>query len=266
MKPIRAVDFRPLILNGEIILKPFQKLLFRQSVEISHNSVVIDNPQMRSRESHCKEIIIFLLAGMAGIRFSLFKPYTRSGRRAVVTVGNIKMRHLGKFFCDCGGQLIIIDNPEMVAESVRSHKIIFRLPGSNLSDHTLKHLIVGESKKHRFDIGIIHLHMLHAVILLVAAGQLMLLDNSVYVILHISGNHNTILRATVHGLGIDIIVVFIILNKPPVAAERAEILHSLVIHLWVMLVSARLEIDFRLDYMIKRLRIPLGFLTGFFRI
>ena len=69
-----------------------------------------------------------------------------------------------------------------MAETVGSYEIILGLTFDHLLDNVLKSLVVGECEENRLDIGVVHAHMLHAVLLLVAAGKLMLLDATFHIV------------------------------------------------------------------------------------
>ena len=57
-----AVFLRALVFYDKILVKGFEELSRRHAVEVFDHTVVVDNLEMRSRESHCKEIVIFLVA------------------------------------------------------------------------------------------------------------------------------------------------------------------------------------------------------------
>lgn len=137
-----------------------------------------------------------------------------------------------------------------MAETVRRDEIILRRRGCHLVDDLLQRRVVRKREKHRLDVGIVHLHMTHTVILLVPAGKLMLLDYPVYIVVDIGGHHNSILRAPIHRLGIDIVMFPFVSLQPAFLPERGEILDSLGIHLLAMLIGACGEINLRLYDMI----------------
>ena len=95
--------------------------------------------------------------------------------------------------------------------------------------------------------------MLHAVFLLVAACQLVLLDCAVEIIVDESTHNKSVLSLAVHCLSIDIIVLVCVLTKPTLLLEHLEVSSCLLVNAWVVLACARLEVDFRLDDMIKTL-------------
>ena len=139
----------------------------------------------------------------------------------------------------------------------RSDKVVYRLLLGVLCHNLIQHRIIRIGKEDRLHIRIVHTHMLHPVLLLVPAGQLMLLDDPVQVVVHIGTDDQTILCLAVHGLCIDIIILLRVLNQPSLVLEELELTGSLRIHLRVVLVADRVEIDFRLDDVVERLLIAL---------
>ncbi len=108
--------------------------------------------------------------------------------------------------------------------------------------------------------------MFHAVFLLVAAGKLMLFDAAFHIVVHPGGNHETVLRAAVHCLRVDVILLLVVLHEPAVLLELVEILHGLFVDFGVMLVKPGFEIDFRLDDMIEGFGVALSLFAGLFGI
>ena len=125
-----------------------------------------------------------------------------------------------------------------MAEAVGCYKIVVRLAGGDGADHLLEAFVVGEGKEHRLDVGVVYLHVAHAVVLLVAACKLVFLDHAVHIVVHIGCHHDAVLCAAVHGLRVDIIMVSVVLHEPSVVAERPEILHGFAVNAFVMLVGA----------------------------
>ncbi len=57
---------------------------------------------MGCRESYGQKVVIFLFAFMVGIGFCFLISHQRGCSRTMVTVGNIQVGDLIKFFCDGG--------------------------------------------------------------------------------------------------------------------------------------------------------------------
>ena len=92
----------------------------------------------------------------------------------------------------------------------------------------------------------------HAVILLILACELVLLDLALSIVVSMCAHNETVLSAAVHSLCIYIIVWFLILNEPTLLLPCSEVLHSLVICWLAMLVDHRIEINFWLSDVKKR--------------
>ena len=153
-----------------------------------------------------------------------------------------------------------------MSETVGSYEVIFRSACRDAVYDFLEAGIIGERKEYRLDIGIVDLDMAHTVIFLVAARQLVLLYNPVYIIIDIGSHHNTVLRATVHGLGIDIVMLALVGAEPSVPQESVEVLYGFGIHRFGMFVGAGGKIYLGFDDMVKRHFVAVGFPAGFFGI
>ena len=120
---------------------------------------------------------------MVRILLSLLSTHEGSSSRAMMTVGNIEGRHLGKFLCYCCDILIVAYYPQSVTEAVdRSHEVIFWFSSSIAHYQLVEDVIVRISEEHRFDICIVHTNVLHSVFFLVAAGQFVLLDDALLIV------------------------------------------------------------------------------------
>ena len=93
-------------------------------------------------------------------------------------------------------------------------KIILRFCSRIAHQNFIEHGVIRISEEDRLYVGVAHTNMLHAVLFLVTAGELMLLDYARHVIIHVGTYHQTILGLAVHGLGIDVILFLIILLQP----------------------------------------------------
>ena len=154
----------------------------------------------------------------------------------MVTIGNIHRGHLGKLLCDGLHILFIVDHPELMTEAVdRSNEIVLWLSGSIAHENLVEHGIVRIGEEHRLNVGIVHPHMLHAVFLLVATGQLVLLDPASHIVVGMGTHHETVLRLAVHGLCIDIIMFARVLNEPALILELLEVLSGLLLDAGVVL-------------------------------
>ena len=165
----------------------------------------------------------------------------------VVSVGNIeRIDTAGEGFGDPGDEIILINHPEGVPEAVLVHEIILGRPGNLGSDDRIDGLVVLVGEEDRLDVGILDPDMDHSVILLVPSGQFVLLDLARSVVVSVGAQHDTVLGAVAHGLGIDIVALLLLPVQPTILLPELEILHSLVIDPRVMVFEDRFEIDFRL--------------------
>ena len=108
--------------------------------------------------------------------------------------------------------------------------------------------------------------MLHAVLFLVLAGEFVLLNHAVQIVVDVSCHHNAVLSAAVHGLGIDVIVLLGILHEPALLLEHIEVFNSLGIDFSIVFVGNRVEIDFRFDDVIQRHLIAQRFVESLLRV
>ena len=125
----------------------------------------------------------------------------------MMSVGDIERRHLGKLIGDGLHVVVVVDHPELMAESVDgSDEVVLRLCGGIAHDEGVEHLIVRISKEYWLDVRIVHTDVLHAVFLLITTRQLMLLDAAGHIVVGMGTDHKTVLRFAVHRLGINIIM------------------------------------------------------------
>ena len=252
MQRIGFINLFTFLFDLKILSKGGQKFGRRQAIEIFHHPVVVDNSQLVGGETYGHEIVVFFVSAMIRILLCLFGPYQGSGSRTMMPVGNIKRRHGSKLLGDDSNVFAVVDHPESVSESVTgSNKIVYRLLSRILADNGIEHRIVGISKEHRFDVGIVHTDMLHAVFFLVTPGEFVLFDGAVHIIGHVSTHHQPILCLAIHGLGIDIIILFVILHQPSFVTEQTEILCRFRIHLLIMFVCPNGKVYFRFNNVVQ---------------
>ena len=134
----------------------------------------------------------------------------------------------------------------MMSESIFGHKIIFRFSGCDDGGNyviNLLHCRIG--KKDWFHVGICDADMLHPVFLLVAAGEFVLFDHTVQVIIHRCAPNDTVLGASFHGLGVDVEVFLFILPEPAIFLEQFEIVQCLLVNLRTVFIDPRWKINLR---------------------
>ena len=248
MQPRRTVLLRALVLDRETFGELFEQLLRRQAVQVFHDTVVVDDPKLPRGESHGEEIAILLVARMAGVLCLALLSHARRGGCAVMPVGDIERRDARENLRDTVVGLLVADNPQLMAEAVGSREIVFRVVVLHHVGHDGVDLgVVGIGEEHRFDIGLLVADVDHAVFLLVGTRQFVFLDRPREVILVMAAHGQSVLRAAVHRLRIDVIILPGILFEPALLTPCTEILDRLVVNLLRMFVGNRLEIYFGLD-------------------
>ena len=94
----------------------------------------------------------------------------------------------------------------------------------------------------------------------------MLLDDAVHVVIHVCTYDKTVLRLSVHRLGIDVVVLVLVLHQPAFVLELLELACSFLIDTRVVFAGANREIDFRLDDVIERFLVITSLCTSLFRL
>ena len=258
-----VVDLRPLVLDDEVLLEALQQLLLGQPIEVLDHAVVVNDGELIIREAHGHEVVVLLVPTVIGVLATLLIPDQGSSGRAVVTVGDVEGGHLGEELRDAGDVLLIIDDPELVTEAVqRCDEAVDGLGGRVLGYDGVDLVFGRVGEEDRLDIGIVHAHVLHAVLLLILAGQLMLLDDARHVVLDSGADDEAVLRLPIHRLGVDVVVLLGVLDEPALVAESAEVLSSLSIDRLVMLIRADGEVDLRADDMVEGHLVALGLGTS----
>ena len=152
-----------------------------------------------------------------------------------------------------------------MAEAVnRSNEVVLWLSGCIAHDEFVEHCIVRIGKEYRFDVGIVHADMLHAVFLLVATCQLVLLDVALHVVIRMCTDNKTILRLALHGLSVDVIVLLVVLHQPSIILELLEVFSSFLVDARVVLRGAYREVNLWLDDVIQTLFIVASLGTSLF--
>ena len=149
-----------------------------------------------------------------------------------------------------------------MSESVnRCDKVILRNCLGISSYNLIQLLIIRIGKEHRLHICVACTHMLHTVFLLITSCKLMFLYYSGQIIVNSCAYDKAILRLTVHGLCIQIIVLLIILNQPAVIHKLIKVISGFLIYPRIIFTHIFIEIYFRLYYMIKTHFVVAGLLT-----
>ena len=265
MQALRLVNLRTFVFHPEIHLQGSEKFFRAQSIKVFHYPVVVKNSELTGLEAYCHEIVVLFCTVVVGVLLLFLGSHERSSGRAVVAVSNIKTGHLGKFGGNGLDVGLITDYPKLMTEAVyRSNEVIFRFRIGVTCEQLVKHFIVGIGKEYGFDIGIVDTHMLHTILFFVTTGQFVLLDMATDIVVHKGSNHKTILRLSIHGLGIDVIVFIGILYQPSPLLKLSEVFGSLFVHTRVILGSALWKVYLRLDDMIQAFLVVTCFAPCFF--
>ena len=72
------------------------------------------------------------------------------------------------------------------------------------------------------------------------------------------------LRASVHGLCVEIVARLVLFDEPSVLTELVELLCGAVIDSLIMFIRSGLKVDFGFDDVIERFGIPFSLLSCFF--
>ena len=204
---------------------------------------------------------------MVGIGLCLLRSHESCGSAAMVAVGDVEGRHLRKLSGYEVYVVFLVNDPQLVAEVVDGgHKIVCSFGCSITGYQAVQHVVIGIGKKHGLYVGITHAHMLHAVLFLVLACELMLLDHAVKIVVHISSHHKPILRLAVHGLRVDVVVVLLVLLEPSTLLEQLKVGCGLVIDLLLILACAGLKIDLGLCYVVQALLVVASLCPGLFAV
>ena len=251
------------VLDDEVLFKLFEEFGGREAVEVAHHAVVVDNFEVGGGEGHGEEVVVFLVALVVGIEAGFLVSDEGGGGGAVVSVGDVEIRNLVEGLGDAVDERVVVNHPESMAEAVGSDEVIFGLAGRDGLDYLVEVAVVGEGEEHRLDVGVLYAHVFHAVFLLVAAGELVLLDDAVHVVVDVGGHDNAVLGAAVHGLRVYIIMFLVVLYEPAFVLEGLEVLDCLVVDLGVVLVGAVHKVNLGLYDMVERAGIAFGLGTGF---
>ena len=108
--------------------------------------------------------------------------------------------------------------------------------------------------------------MLHAVFLLVAAREFVLLDDAREIVVHPCAHHEPVLRLALHGLGIDVILLLVVLHKPSTLLKLPEVVGRTLIDARIIIRRALREIDFGLDDVVETLFVVAGFEASLSRV
>ncbi|OPZ98059.1 MAG: hypothetical protein BWY72_00988 [Bacteroidetes bacterium ADurb.Bin416] len=129
MQAAGFVGLGAFLLNNKISFQRLKESRFAETIEVFDHAVVVDDGQLIVREANSHKEVVFLVTPVVGIVPGFFSTDQSSSCRTMVTVSNIESRQLGKQSGDGFDVVLLINDPEMMAKAVGSHKVINRRCG-----------------------------------------------------------------------------------------------------------------------------------------
>ena len=241
-------------LHCKICFQCFQERFECVTVQVLDNTIIVEDCQLVCWEAYSHIIVVFLFTCIVWILRSLLCTNQSSGCRTVVTIGNIKRIHLGKFCCNNSLVSLISNYPKFVTKTInwRDKIILWRLCRI-FCNQLCQRLTFTISQEDGFDICIRTTYVLHTVFFLISASQFMLFDDLIHIVFDVRTKDKTILCLAIHRLCIEIIIFLLILHQPTLLLEILKLLCSTFVNTWVVLARTYGEIDFRFNNMIQGL-------------
>ena len=143
-----------------------------------------------------------------------------------------------------------------MTEAVLIRELVLGRGGDGRGDDGREFRIVLIREEHRLDVGVLDAHMHHPVVLLVLAGEFVLLDGAGGVVVGVGAEHEPVLGTAVHRLRVDIIARLGVPQEPSPLLPLAEVLDRLVIDAPVVIREDRVKVYLRLR------DVQQGFLPG----
>ena len=247
----------------KVLAEQIQQLCLAMPIQAFHQSIVINNFQVRLGEAYSQEIIIFFATIVVGIVTSHCIAHQRCCCRAMMPVGNVQCWQRVESLGYRGYGVIIVYNPQFVPYAIFGSEVIFSFALSHRSNHIGKSVIVTKRQEHRFNVGLGVANVLHAVFLFVVARKFMLLYAPFHIVLDIGSHNDTILLVAAHCLGIEVITFLFFFNEPTFLLEHLEVVNGALIHLLAMFICSCRKFYLGPSDMVQRHRIPGSFAAGF---
>ncbi len=263
-----SLDLRGLGIAGGGNLELFRNLgheFFRgMTVQVLHDPVVIHDVELVRREDDGLEKIVAFLTGVSGILGLAVVVDSGSGGAAVVAVGDVEGIDLLEGLFDFPDEGVVVDDPDGVYETVGAGEIVKRLFGPNPVEETIEHLVVAVGEEDRAGVGIGGGDVVGAIVFLVPAGELVLLDQVLLVFLDRGPGHEAGLDVSSHLLLIDIEAGLRFLDEDAPFDQFLEALGGLFVDFAVIVVELGREIDFGLGDVQERVGVFPDHLFRFF--
>ena len=175
-----------------------------------------------------------------------------------MAVGDVEDIQLAEFLLDGRDQLRVVDHVEDVAHAVVGRNVVLRPPRHRLLDQPVDGLALLVGQEDRAGLGVQGLDVALAVTLLVLAGQLVLLDHVVLVVLAGSAGDQADLHVLAPYLLVDVKTLFLVLEQGLFVDEAVEIFLALGVHLVGVEIGPGRQVDLGLADVQERIGIALG--------
>ena len=231
----------------KVLFQGLQELFLTEAVQVLHHTVIINDCEVTLRETNCHEVVVLLISRVVRILSFFLCAYACSCGGTVVTIGHIEGVYvICEDFSDTLDYCVVRNYPEGVGELVLVHKLVFRLSGCGIGHNLVEFIVVLVGKENGLDVGVLDADVDHSVVFLVLAGELMLLDYALGVVVRVGAQDKAVLGALSHGLGVHIVFLLVLTDQPAALFPGLEILNGLVIGALLVLTGNGREVNFRL--------------------
>src|SRR5690606_14465948 len=195
-----GVDFA----DVEAGLDFLQELVVAEAVEVLDDAVVVEDVHLVVGEDHRGELVVGVLAGVVRV-LSLAQVLDALGRRgAMVAVGDVEAFDLVELGLQLLDYAVVADGPEHVAGLVVGDEVISGLAGDDAVDQGVDGRAGAVGEEHGADLGAEGVDVVDAVIFLVGPGELVLLDQILFVGGDRGGGDQADLFVAAHHLFVDV--------------------------------------------------------------
>ena len=168
----------------------------------------------------------------------------RGRRRAVVPIRDVERRHRAERLLQLAVQRAA-HHPEGVADAVLGGEVVLGRAARALLHQRGDGRRGPVREEHRLVVAAQLVHVPRAIVLLVRARQLVLLDELGVVLRHARGGHHARLHVRAHPLPVQVEARLGLLHQPPRLPELLEVLAALGVHHVRVLVRHRGQVDLR---------------------
>ena len=225
-------------LEVQLLPQLAQQRLRRAALPIAQEPVVGEDLHLIVREHDGQERVV--LAGLA----HPLRVHPRRRRRAVVAIGDVEHRHLPEERLEPASHLGR-HHPQPVLDAVRRDEVVLRRGPLHRLDLAIDALACEVREEHRLVVRRERLDVAGAVVLLVRARLLVLLDDVADVLLHRGAGDEAGLPVGPHLLRVHVEARRRLPPQHPPARELVEVPLRLLVHLGRVLVRPLRKIDLR---------------------